>query len=86
MLNKAKVFWVAFTLAYLVLLVYGFIYNPAGSFPTLWWVMAYLLLVGLWSALAAGAVLALVVIGQQSSQIMAQAANSLRSIGNWFRT
>jgi hypothetical protein len=86
MLDKAKVFWVAFGVAYFALLVYGWAYERPGAFPTLWWVLAYLALIGFWSGVGAGVLLGLLIVAQRWSQMTARVAEGLTSIGNWFRT
>jgi len=84
MVNHQKVFWVGFAVAYTALLIYGLAYQKPGAFPSLFWVVAYLGLAGMWAALAAVVLVGCVWVAMHSGRIAAAIRERLESAANWF--
>lgn len=83
-MNLKKVFWVAFAVVYLCLILSGAAYNSPGSFPRAKWIGGYLLLIAAWSALGGLAAVIIARVVENANNIARRAVNGTRSIGQWF--
>jgi RsiW-degrading membrane proteinase PrsW (M82 family) len=83
-INRKKLFLVTFTLSAIVLFVYGALNERPGAFPTSYWYMAYLALLGFWASLAASASLAILITVENLPRIAAFARFLTQAVGRWF--
>lgn len=84
MVNKKKVFWLAFAISWAAFVIFGASRYRFSAYPSSKEYSGFLTFAAFWAALVACVPVALTVFFEKRRQILVGAIHKLQSIGNWF--
>lgn len=84
MINRRKLFWLVFWVAYSVIAVVGLAHDGARAFPHYFWILIYFAMVALWAALAGAAAVVLLAIIEKHRKISGFAQKKASSFVRWL--